>query len=174
VHGGRVVSRSRCRRAAAGPRRPAAPRPTGVLRALGRRAERGRAISPRSRADGVGAENTDTASDQRDHRRPADLAPTVSSPRSMISSTASQRHRRTLDRHAAPRVPRPPPDHRAASPRGRAAGVHRALQHSPSTPNASSAPARRLHSPALRIDCSAAATRSTWRSHPRIPAGRMT
>ena len=34
-------------------------------------------------------------------------------------STAGERDRRTLHRHPAPRMPRPPPDHRTAPPRGR-------------------------------------------------------
>ena len=36
-------------------------------------------------------------------------------------STAGERHRRTLHRHPAPRMPRPPPDHRTAPPRRSAA-----------------------------------------------------
>jgi hypothetical protein len=54
--------------------------------------------------------------------------------------TASERHRGTLDRHPASRMPRPPPDHRTAPPRGCAAGVHRALQHPPPAPITRSAP----------------------------------
>ena len=42
------------------------------------------------------------------------------------------------------------------------------------TPIARSAPARRPHSPALRRDCSAAATRPTRRPRTRVRAGRMT
>ena len=88
--------------------------------------------------------------------------------------TASERHRRTLDRHPAPRMPRPPPDHRTAPPRGSAAGVRRALQHPPPAPITRSAPARRPHSPALRRDRPAAATRPARRSRARVRAGRMT
>jgi hypothetical protein len=77
-----------------------------------------------------------------------------------------------MDRHAAPRMPRPPPDPWSTQPRGSAAGVPRALLRPPSTPNASSAPARRLRSPALRIDYSAVATRSTRWAHSRVPATR--
>ena len=44
------------------------------------------------------------------------------------AGTSGERHRRALDRHAAPRMPRPPSDHRTAPPRCGAAGVRRALR----------------------------------------------
>ena len=49
-----------------------------------------------------------------------------------------------------------------------------ALQHPPPAPIAPSAPARRPHSPALRRDRPATATRPTRRPHTRVRAGRMT
>ena len=48
--------------------------------------------------------------------------------------TAGERNRRALDRHAAPRMPRPHADHRAAPPHAGAARVRRPLQHAPPTP----------------------------------------
>ena len=62
------------------------------------------------------------------------------------------------------------PRHLAAG----AAGVPRALQHAPPPPIAPSTPARRPHSPALRRDRSATATRSARRPRTRVRAGRMT
>ena len=72
------------------------------------------------------------------------------------TSTESECHCRTLDRHPAPRMPRSSADHRTAAPRGGAAGVrrapnthrpHRSLkQHSPAgrTAQPSSATVRPL------------------------------
>jgi putative transposase len=77
-------------------------------------------------------------------------------------------------RHAAPRMPRPPPDLRTAPPRRCVAGVPGPLQHPPSAPIAPSTPARRPHSPALRRDRSTTATRPTRRPRSRVRAGRMT
>jgi hypothetical protein len=92
--------------------------------------------------------------------------------------TKSERHRGTLDRHPAPRMPRPPPDHRTAPPRGCAAGVHRALQHAPPAPISRPAPTRLSaggpHSPAFRRDHPAAATIPARRPSARVRAGRMT
>jgi hypothetical protein len=85
-----------------------------------------------------------------------------------------ERDHRALDWHAAPRMPRPPADHRTASPRGRAARVRRAIQHPPSAPVTRSAPARRPHSPALRGDRPTATTRPARRSSPRVSGGHMT
>jgi hypothetical protein len=90
------------------------------------------------------------------------------------SGTASERHCGTLDRHPAPRMPRSPFDHRTAPPLPGAAGIPRALQRSPSAPIALSAAARRPHSPTLRSDRSAIATRSPRWSRTRVSAGRTT
>ena len=90
------------------------------------------------------------------------------------SSAAGKRHRGALDRDAAPRVPRPPFDHRFPSPQAGAVGVCRALQHAPPPPIARSAPARRLHCPALRRDHPATTTRPARRPFARVRARRMT
>src|SRR6478672_8154019 len=66
------------------------------------------------------------------------------------TGTTGERDRGTLHRHAPAGMPRPAPDHRTAPPRGGAAGVPRALQHSSPTSVAESATAGRPHSPALR------------------------
>jgi hypothetical protein len=87
---------------------------------------------------------------------------------------AGERDRRALDRHAAPRMPRPHADPQTAPPRDGAGRVHRALQHPPFAPLAASAPARRAHSPAPRSDRSAATTRPPRWPGTRVSAGRMT
>jgi hypothetical protein len=76
--------------------------------------------------------------------------------------------------HAAPRMPRPPPDHRTALPRCSAARVCPALQHAPSAPIAASAPARRRHSSTFRRDHPTAAMRPARRPAARVRARRMT
>ena len=87
-------------------------------------------------------------------------------------SPPGQRDRGTVHRHAAPGMPRPPPDHRAAPPRSSAARVRSAPQGPPSSPIAAAAPARRRHSPppVRRLGCcdetdSAASYTSMCRSH---------
>ena len=77
--------------------------------------------------------------------------------------TAGERDRRTLDRHAAPRYPRPPADHRAAPPRGRAAGVPRARQHRPPHRSLDQHPPAASIPPALRPDHPPPPTRPTRR-----------
>ena len=87
--------------------------------------------------------------------------------------TAGERDRRTLHRHAAPRMPRPPPDHRTTPPHCGAAGVPRALQRASSAPRRciSNRPRAALrHAPrplSARYDetGSAASYTSTCRSH---------
>ena len=91
--------------------------------------------------------------------------------RTPVRGTPSERDRGTLDRHASPRMPRPPSDHRTAPPRRRAARVRRPFQHSPPSPISESAPARRSHSPALRSDRSATATGPPRRPRTRVRAG---
>jgi transposase InsO family protein len=59
-------------------------------------------------------------------------------------------------------------------PDGRAAGLHRALQHSSPAPVAASAAAHRRHFPTVQSSSPAAATRSTRRPGTRVCAGRMT
>ena len=64
--------------------------------------------------------------------------------------TPRERDRRTVHRHAAPRMPRPPPDHRTSPPRRSAARVCPALRRAPASPIAASATTRRRHSPRSR------------------------
>jgi len=90
------------------------------------------------------------------------------------TGTTGERDHGTLHRHPPPGMPRPAPDHRTAPPRGGTTGVPRALQHSSPTSVAESATAGRPHSPALRRNHPAAATRSTRRSPTRVSAGRVT
>jgi len=70
---------------------------------------------------------------------------------------------------------RPSPDfwHPTRHLTGRAAGLHRALQHSSPAPVAASAAARRRHFPTVHSCSPAAATRSTRRPGTRVCAGRM-
>ncbi len=84
-----------------------------------------------------------------------------------------ERDRRTLHRHTAPRMPRPPPDHRTTPPRRSAARVCTALQRAPAAPITASAPACRRHTATLRAGHPTATTRPTRRPHPRVRAGRM-
>jgi hypothetical protein len=76
--------------------------------------------------------------------------------------------------HPAPRMPRPHLDHRATPPRRGATRVRPALQRAPTSPIVASTPARRRHSPALRSNHPAAATKPARRPHTRVRAGRMT
>ena len=86
--------------------------------------------------------------------------------------TPRERDRGTLHRHPAPRMPRPPPDHRNPPPHCSAAGVHQPLQRASSSPIAASAPARRRHAATFRGGQRRASTRPAGRPHTRIHAGR--
>src|SRR5689334_7806068 len=80
--------------------------------------------------------------------------------------TSGERDRRTLHRHPAPRMPRPPPDHRATPPRRRAARIFAALQRPPTSPITRSTHTRERRSPMLRRDRTAATTGPARRPHP--------
>src|SRR3954468_2767721 len=80
--------------------------------------------------------------------------------------TPGERDRRTLHRHPAPRMPRPPPDHRATPPRRRAARVFAALQRPPTSPITRSTLTLERRSPTFRRGRTAATTGPARRPHP--------